>query len=322
MDNDLLRQIDLRSLRYFAVVAEELHFGRAAARLHMSQPPLSTAIRQLEERLQVPLFVRNHHQVTLTAAGLMLQQQAPLVFAQVEKAVDMTRQTGRGLMGQLEIGIISSSLVGVVPRALQLFRERYPEVVWRLHELTPKMQVEGLQDGRIDVCFFRMQRMEESLQHEVVLQEALMVALPIEHPLTSRVDLALTDLADQPFILFGRRQSRFAEFLYQCCIQSGFTPDIRQQVIEVQTMLSLVGAGLGVALLPESVRHIAPGNVVFKRLSPALPKVPLYAIYRAGDVSPSLGLFLQVMRDQVAAMQSRPQTMMRIRRRPGSGGVQ
>lgn len=315
MDNDFLRQIDLRSLRYFAVLAEELHFGRAAARLHMSQPPLSLAIRQLEERLEVPLFVRSHHRVELTEAGQMLQQQVPLVFDQLERAVDRTRQTGRGLMGRLEIGVISSSLVGVVPRALQVFRERYPSVVWRLHELTPKLQIEGLHDGRIDVCFFRMPREQPNLQHEIVLQETLMVALPVVHRLVTRSQLGLADLADEPFILFGRQQSRFAEYLYQCCIQSGFTPDIRQQVIEVQTMLSLVGTGLGVALLPESMRHIAPGNVVFKRLSPALPKVPLYAIYRTGDVSPSLALFLQVVRDLVATMEARPPVMTQARKR-------
>lgn len=315
MDDSGLRQIDLRSLRYFLVLAEELHFGRAAARLHMSQPPLSLSIRQLEERLGVPLFARAHHRVSLTPAGLKLQELAPLVFVQLERTVDQTRQTGRGLMGQLEIGAISSSLVGVVPQALQVFRERYPKVVWRLHELTPKLQIESLLDGRIDVCFFRMPREQEDLTNEVVLQETLLAALPIDHRLTTRSALALTDLAHESFILFGRQQSRFAEFLYQCCVQSGFTPNVQQQVIEVQTMLSLVGTGLGVALLPESMRHIAPGNVVFKRLSPALPKVPLYAIYRKGYASPSLALFLSVVRDLVAHMQANPKRVLQVRKR-------
>lgn len=315
MDKELLRQIDLRSLRYFSVVADELHFGRAAARLHMSQPPLSQSIKQLEERLGVPLFKRSHHRVELTAAGRMLQQQTPLVFAQLERAIDQTRQTGRGLMGRLEIGMISSSLVGVMPRALQVFHERYPQISWNLHELTPVMQIEALRDGRIDICIFRMPREQKGLKNEVLLRETLMVALPISHPLAARASLALGDLAGQPFILFGREQSRFAEYLFQSCIQAGFTPEIRQQVIQVQTLLSLVGAGLGVALLPETMRHIAPGNVVFKRLSPAVPRVPLYATYREGDVSPSLRLFLEVVGELVRDMESRAATRMQVIRR-------
>jgi DNA-binding transcriptional LysR family regulator len=319
MEHDLIRQIDLRSLRYFSVLAEELHFGRAAARLHMSQPPLSLAIRQLEERLGVSLFSRSHHRVELTEAGRMLQQQALLVFAQFERAVDRTRQTGRGLMGRLEIGMISSALVGVIPRTLRVFRDRYPEVIWRLHEMTPDLQLEGLREGRIDICFFRMPREQPGLENQVVLRETLMVALPLHHTLVAHSRLALADLAGQPFILFGRERSRFAEYLFQCCVQAGFTPEIRQQVIEVQTLLSLVGAGLGVALLPESMRHIAPGNVVFKRLVPALPKVPLYAIYRDEDPSPSLRLFLDVVHEQVADLESRRERALQVshRRRRG-----
>lgn len=301
MDSDTLRQFDIRVLRYFSVLADELHFGRAAARLNMSQPPLSQQIRQLEDRLGAPLFKRSHHRVELTEAGIMLKSQVSLVFEQLERAIEMTRQTARGLMGSLEIGMISSSLVGVIPHALQVFRERYPDVKWRLHELTPTLQIAGLVDRRIDVCFFRMPREREGLHNEVVMYETLMAALPESHPLAKRTSISLQELSADPFVLFGLGQSRFADFLYQCCLQAGFTPDIRQQVVEVQTLLSLVGANLGVALLPATMKQIAPANVVFRRLDPAMPKVPLYAIYRNDDVSPALGLFLTEVRALVAA---------------------
>lgn len=235
--------MDLRLLRYFMALADELHFGRAAERLHICQPPLSQQIRLLEEELGTPLFERSHHRVELTAAGQMLKEQAPLVFEQLERALDLTRQTGRGQLGELEIGMISSVMVGVLPKALHLFRERYPQVTWRLHEMTP------------------------------------------------------ADLALEPFVALELKQSRFANFLYQCCIQAGFTPQIRQQVIEVQTLLSLVRAGFGVALLPASIEQLAPAGLVFRNLTPALPEVPLYVTYRADDASPVLKLFLDTLRE-------------------------
>ena len=145
--------MDLRLLRYFMALAEELHFGRAATRLHISQPPLSQQIRLLEEELGTPLFERSHHRVELTPAGKVLKQQAPLVFEQLERALDLTRQTGRGQLGELEIGMISSVMVGVLPRALSRFRERYPQVTWRLHEMTPAAQLTALKEKRIVTPF-------------------------------------------------------------------------------------------------------------------------------------------------------------------------
>lgn len=292
--------MDIRLLRYFAVLADELHFGRAAARLNMSQPPLSQQIRLLEEEIGTPLFVRTHHRVELTAAGQTLKDQVPLIFAQIERALDLTRQTGRGQLGKLEIGMISSVMVGVIPRAMHVFRERYPDVSWNLREMTPAAQLAALSERRIDVCFFRMSHDDPNLCNEVLLYEPIMAVLPETHRLASQDELALADLAGDPFVSFGLGQSRFADFLYQCCVQAGFTPRIRQQVIEVQTLLSLVRADFGVALLPASIAHIAPAGVVFRRLSPAVPEVPLYAIYRADDVSPALKLFLDTIRELVA----------------------
>lgn len=291
-----LRSFNLRTLRYFLVLAEELHFGRAAARLNMSQPPLSQQIRQLEEQLGADLFSRNHHSVALTPAGIAFREQVPLVFEQLAKAVSTARLTARGQIGRLDIGVISSSLVGVVPAALESFRIRHPDVEWQLHELTPQRQIEALLDKRVDLCLFRLPSEHEGLCREVIMQEDLMVALPSAHRLTNRPALSLEELHDQPFIMFELNQSRFADFLYQCCVKAGFTPQIRQQVVEVQSLLSLVGADMGVALVPASMRLLAQPNVVFRRILPEPPQVPLYAIYRQGDPSPTLAQFLTILR--------------------------
>lgn len=291
--------MDLRLLRYFSVLADELHFGRAATRLHMSQPPLSQQIRQLEEEIGTPLFARSHHRVELTAAGKTLKEQAPLVFEQLGRALDLTRQTGRGQLGELEIGMISSVMVGVLPRALHLFRERHPEVQWRLHEMTPAAQLTALKEKRIDVCVFRVGYDDPAVRNELLMYEPIRAVMPATHRLAQQVRLAPCDLAEEPFVAL--KQSRFAAFLHQCCIQAGFTPLVRQQVIEVQTLLSLVHAEFGVALLPASLEQLAPTGVVFRPLSPALPEVPLYAIYRADDESPVLALFLEILRELVGS---------------------
>ncbi|MBB4095235.1 LysR substrate-binding domain-containing protein [Brucella pecoris] len=298
-----LKPFDLRTLRYFLVVAEELHFGRAAVRLNMSQPPLSQQIRQLEDRLDVVLFKRSHHNVELTAAGLALKEQAPLIFQQLEKAVVTTRMTAAGSIGRLDIGVISSSLVGIIPRALDIFTSRYPDVDWQLHELTPALQIQGLLERRIDICLFRMPPHQEGLQREIIMQEALMVAMPRSHPLASQNTVSLMQLKDHPFVMFGLHQSRFADFLYQCCVKAGFTPRIRQQVVEVQSLLSLVGANIGVALLPASMRQLAQPEVVFKPIHPSPPEIPLYATYRAGDTSPTLKRFLAIIGELITEHQ-------------------
>lgn len=320
-----LRHFNLRTLRYFMVLAEELHFGRAAARLNMSQPPLSQQIRQLEDSLGVALFARSHHSVELTPAGRSFREQVPLVFQQLEKAVTATRLTARGQIGRLEIGVISSSLVGVVPEALELFRTRHPQVEWQLHELPPAEQIAALVERRIDICLFRLPQEHEGLEREILMQEEVMVALPRSHPLAVRRMLSLADLGDQPFIMFELRRSRLADYLYECCVRAGFVPQIRQQVVEVQSMLSLVGANMGVALMPASMMPLAPPHVVFRPIGPQAPLIPLYAIYRQGDTSPTLANFLAILRelggrhgDQAPPPAPRGRRGGRSRQRPGA----
>jgi len=292
--------MDLRLLRYFAVLADEMHFGRAAARLHISQPPLSQQIRILEEEMGTALFLRSQHRVELTEAGKTLKEQAPLIFAQFERAIDLTRCAGRGEVGSLEIGIISSAMVDPIPRTLRAFSKQHPQVHWTLHEMTPAAQIQALRERRLDVCFFRVMHDDPDIVSEVVMRETVVAALPLGHRLAARDAINLRELETERFVSFGLRQSQLARYLQDCCVEAGFTPQIDQEVVEVHTLLCLVREGLGVALLPSSACQLATGGVVFVPLAGSQPEVSLHARYRADDSSPVLGLFLNTVRELAA----------------------
>jgi DNA-binding transcriptional LysR family regulator len=293
--------MDIRLLRYFAVLADELHFGRAAARLHISQPPLSQQIRILEEEMGTALFVRSQHRVELSEAGKTLKEQVPLIFAQFERAIDLTRCAGRGEVGSLEIGIISSAMVEPIPRALKVFAQKHPQVQWTLHEMTPAAQLLALKERRLDVCFFRVSHEDPDICSEVVMRESALLALPIGHRLAAREEIALRELETERFVSFGLRQSQLARFLHDCCVEAGFTPQIEQEVVEVHTLLCLVREEMGVALLPSSARQLSTGGVVFVPLAAPRPEVSLRARYRVDDRSPVLGLFLETVREVAGA---------------------
>ena len=296
--------MDIRLLRYFSVLAEELHFGRAAVRLHMSQPPLSQQIRLLEAELGTPLFLRTQRRVELTDAGVVLQKQLPIVFTQLERALDLTRQAGRGHMGMLEIGVISSVMFGIVPHLLSVFSQRYPNVSWNLKELTPVEQMEALREKRLDVCFFRSdQKNNPHLISEALSREAVSVVLASAHRLASREKIRLAELAEESFIFFGLDRSHFAGYLRQCCIEAGFMPKIRQQVVEVQSLLSLVKEGLGIALLPTSTGLGGHDGVIYRPLTKPAPSTVLYVTYRKEEPSPALHNFLETARE-VSALKS------------------
>jgi len=290
----------MRVLRYFAVLADELHFGRAAARLHISQPPLSQQIRLLEEQLGTALFVRSQHRVELTEAGKTLKEQVPLIVAQFDRAIDLTRCAGRGEKGRVAVGIISSAMVAPIPRALRVFAERHPHVQWSLHEMTPAAQIDALKEKRLDVCFFRLFQDDPAIRSEVVVRETAVAALPLDHRLASREAIALGELANERFVSFGLRHSQLARFLQQCCVDARFTPRIEHEVVEVHTLLSLVREGLGVALLPASARQISTGGVSFVPLLAPELEVSLQARYRADDTSAVLGAFLDTVREVAA----------------------
>jgi DNA-binding transcriptional LysR family regulator len=288
--------MELRHLRYFAALAEELHFGRAAAKLHISQPPLSMQIRALEEELGVTLFNRTQRHVALTQAGHALLQEARQILARVEQAMLVTRRAGRGEIGELAVGFISVADYNVLPLVLREFRRKFPLVNLTLREATTDAQVRDLIAGRLDVGFLLPPVTEPALESVSILREPLIAALPEKHPLAKKPGkLALEKLRDEPFILFPRPNAPgLYDDVVSCCKAAGFSPKVEQEAIQMQTIISLVSAELGVALIPASLTNLQRTGVVYKPLRQQSPLTEIHLAWRRGDELPALRVFVDL----------------------------
>lgn len=288
--------IELRHLRYFIAVAEELHFGRAAERLHMAQPPLSQQIRQLEEELGFTLFHRTKRMVRLTEAGEVFLQECHKLFNQLDFAVQLGRQVSRGEVGQLVIGFVSSAAYNVLPELLRSFRVQVPEVRLELHELTTDQQLQWLREGRMDVGFVRPPIEDDTLELKPIFQEALMVAIPERHRLVDEEAIALESLATEAFILFPRALAPgLYDQIISLCQQGGFSPMVVQEAIQMQTIVSLVAAEIGIAIVPGSLHHLQRTGVVYKPLHEATPTATIALLWRKADQSPTLERFIHMV---------------------------
>lgn len=289
--------MELRHLRYFVTLAEELHFRRAAERLHIAQPPLSQQIRQLEIELGFSLFHRTKRKVQLTQAGLVFLEEAQQILRQLEQAIQIGRQTSRGEIGQLAIGFVSSAAYNVLPKILRTFRTCLPGVVLELRELTTFQQVQWLREGRIDVGFIRPPIEETGFHTETIFREPLVVALPETHPLATKLNLSLASLCSEPFILFSRINAPgLYDTIISLCQQAGFSPMVVQEAIQMQTIVSLVAAEMGVAIVPASLQHLQRTGVVYKIVQELTTEVPLNMIWRQDDISPTVQRFIEVVR--------------------------
>jgi DNA-binding transcriptional LysR family regulator len=258
--------IELRHLRYFLAVAEELHFGRAAKRVHISQPPLSQQIRQLEEDLGVQLFYRTRRRVELTEAGRVFAGEVRLILEQVEHATSLAGEANRGKMNRLVVGCSPANSYLVV-RILNAFRARHPEARLVLKSLITPHQVEALRNNRIDIGFVTLPIDGDNLTAEVVLREHLVVALPKRHTLASRRRIALQALSSETMIVFPLNMSpgRY-QLITGMCRRAGISLNMLHEVDNLSTMLELVAAGFGVSLLRASVQQMAQKGVVFRKL--------------------------------------------------------
>ena len=289
--------MELRHLRYFVVVAEELHFRRAAERLHMSQPPLSQQIRALEEEVGATLLLRNQRKVELTAAGQGFLIRAREILDAVEDAARQARRVQRGEVGRLAVGFVGSAMYSFVPELLRAFREHAPDITLRLHDLGTSEQLRQLEDGRLDVGFIRVPRARPELKIETVLEEPVVAALPDAHPLAQRSLLKLEDLEDEPLVLLTRASAPgLREALADAIDRLGGEERIVQEVAETQTVVGLVAAGVGVSLVPDSVRALGRPGVTYRPLEGDVPKVRLTMAWRAADDSPVLARFLEMAR--------------------------
>ncbi len=293
--------MELRHLRYFIAVAEELHFGRAAARLHIAQPPLSRQIRQLEEELQVTLLTRTKRRVELTDAGRAFLTEARRVFAQAEQAVRAAQRTSRGEIGRLALGFVSSADLDLLPRVLGVWAERFPHVEVELNALTRCQQVEALRDRRIQVGLVRLPIEDAGLVVEAVEREPLVAALPEGHRLARQARVRVADLETEPMIVFprGSSPSRY-DVIASACRQAGFAPRGLPGTNSIQTNLGLIAAGLGVSLVPASARNLHRVGVVYRPLAPPVPHVVMGVAYLRDEASPIVPAFVQVIREVTA----------------------
>lgn len=292
--------VELRHLRYFAAVAEELSFTRAAERLHIAQPPLSTQIRNLEAELGVELFDRSRRAIELTDAGEVLLTETRRLLTQIEQALNATRNAGVGETGRLTIGFVPSASTSTLPGHLRAFRARYPGVELFLRELPPDELIAQLRAAALDLCFLYLPFDDPQLEGAVVAREPLVAALPQDHPLGGggAVPLAIADLREEPFVLPARHHMPGLNArVLDACRGAGFEPQaVQKDVWLMQTVLGLVAAGLGVALVPSSVQRLNRAGVAFRPVSDAGTEVELGALWRAEDRAPTLRNFVALLR--------------------------
>lgn len=293
--------IELRQLRYFVAVAEEMHFGRAAIRLHMTQPPLSQTIQSLEATLGTPLFFRTRRSVALTPAGYALLPEARRILQQAGALPDLAKRAASGESGLLSLSFVSTADYSVLPPLLREFRERYPQVQIDLREATTDVQLEDLAQGRIDAGLLippLPDKTRAELDYLTVLSEPLILAAPQGlKGLRGKSMVALKTLADLPLIIFPRRIApAFHDAILAAFRDAGLTPRIGQEAIQMQTIVGLVSAGMGIALVPQSVSNLKRPGVEYKPLDTRTPPVETGLAWRRDNRSPVLLAFLELLR--------------------------
>jgi DNA-binding transcriptional LysR family regulator len=305
--------VELRLWRQFIALAEELHFGRAAVRLHMTQPPLTQAIANLERQLGVRLFDRTKRSVQLTAAGQALLPEARDLLARAQALPAHARSAAHGEVGRLRLAFVSTVGFGLLPPWVRGFRSLYPQVEFELIEATGDVQLQALERGDIDagIMLHSPGFAPAGLAHLPMAREALVLALPEQHPLATARALSLPGILDEPLVIFPRRiVPSLHDAVFGMYHASGRMPRVAQEAIQMQTIVNLVSAGLGVAWVPDSVRHFQRPGVVYRQLggkqAARVPGCETSLVWPTLDAKPTLARFVDFAREQ-------------LRRDPGRG---
>lgn len=301
----------LHQLRAFVVLAEELHFGRAAARLGIAQPPLSQQIRRLEQKVGAPLLRRGSGGIELTASGQELLPAARRTLTCLADGVDAARAVADGRRGLLRLGFSASLALTVLPGLLCTFRERAPGARLEIREMTTGPQLAALSDKTIDVGLLREPPAGHGdLIFQTVMSEPFVAVLPHDHPLAVERTVPVATLAGSPFVLLPREHGQqLYDQIDGLCRAAGFTPQVVQHAVEWQTVCALVKAGLGVSLAPASIRRIRLKGIAFRRIQPCAPRTRVAAAWRRNDPNPLTGTLLAALgQDPPEAMKSRTPT--------------
>lgn len=287
--------MEFRHLRYFLVLADELHFGRAARRLAISQPPLSLNIQQLEASVGARLFERDSKGVRLTAAGRAFREAATALLAQAEQARLQAREIAAGAVGRLHVGFVGSMLYRGLPQQLQRFETDQPGIHVALTELNSQEQIDALLHGQLDVGFIHTGRVPDELVARRVHREPFVCCMPQGHPLAEQPALALAALRDEPFVLFSRQASPdYYARIFDMCAAEGFYPRIRHEVRHWLSVVSLVSQGMGVAVVPAALQRSALAGAVFRPLQDAGVPSEVYCVWKAAPDHPARDRFVAI----------------------------
>jgi DNA-binding transcriptional LysR family regulator len=291
--------MELRYLKYFVAVAEELHFARAAGRLHIAQPSLSKQIQQLEQELDFPLFYRTKQRVELLDAGHVFLDEARRILRQTENAIESARRTHTGQSGRLLIGFSASATFEVLPRILRKYRRLYPNVMVELSEITTNRGTELLLDSRLSVGLLRSPSFfnEESFCIETILREPFVVALPDSHPAAKQDTVRIKTLAGELFIVPHRQPGwDYSDAIFQILRDNGIEPRIAQEATQGQVIASLVAGGLGVALLPASFSILRLPGVTYRPIKGRSQTTGLAMVWKRDSRASTIRAFLDVVR--------------------------
>lgn len=295
--------MELRLLHYFVTLAEELHFSRAAQRLSISQPPLSVAIKQLEQELQAQLFERSSKGVRLTAAGEHLLGKARQLLALSRQAAQETRDVAEGTRGHLRLGFVGSSLYRGLPQALERLQQSHPQVRVDMLEANSGEQILGLQQMRLDMALVHSIQPPEGIASQLIVEEPFVVCLPEQHPLQGNASIDLADLRHDRLILFSSLVSpAYHQRIYDMCLAHGFAPEVRHEVRHWLSVISLVSLGQGVALVPAALERVGMPRLRFRPLQGAHPSSEMLAMWRHSPANPLVQALLACLRQAVAEL--------------------
>jgi DNA-binding transcriptional LysR family regulator len=295
--------MDVRQLRYFATLAEEKHFGRAAKRLGMSQPPLSLAIRQIEAELQTPLFSRNSRNVELTRAGVALQREARLLLRQFDEAKALVKAVAEGKEGRLRVGFGGSMIYRGLPQIVDLFRKHNPGIELLLTELNSVEQIAAIKRDEIDFGFVLGATTAAELKGFRFHSEPFVACVPLHHPAAKARTLKLDRLKNDEFVLFSRSASpHYFESIISICVAHGFMPNVKHEVRHWTSVVSFVESGMGVSLVPKTLntRHITGAK--FVEISGRHGPSETWCVWKDTDQRPGLKALIDVSKDQARKM--------------------
>lgn len=282
--------MEFRQLQYFLAVAEELNFSRAAERLRITQPPLSLQIQNLEKELGIPLFYRNNRHVELTDSGKVFFDEIRKIFNHLNLAVEIAQRTHHGEIGKLTVGFVGSATYDILPSVLREFRSLYPDVQVQLLEMSTPTQIEALLQEEIDVGVLRPPVRNNAICTQIISTASCVLAVPRQHPLVKRKNISLTDLNPYPFVILSRKTwaGLYDEIIGLC------NPIIQQEALEFQTVIGLVAAGLGIAVVPQSAMNLHTQDVVYLDLKGQLPVASMGISWRQNNPSSLVKIFVEM----------------------------